>query len=236
MRNTVEFVTFIKKFLKVYSVDDVSNMGEELKVLLKSKFPGQMLVLLIDELSKLDKVPSQSEVYPVSECVRSYFCSLMDGADPMVSRSVFSSLTILKLGSQKLFTNESERPIKIVGRLDMLSQKECTEIILDTFNEHGIGVLMSNDQKVPESQKAKRFDDSIYRIYILSGGHPRTLDTLLRAILDYRAFNIARGRNPTMSDLLAFIGSNDFIEKESLSESNFECVRSVLPHRRSSAL
>jgi hypothetical protein len=179
-------------------------------------------------LSKLDKVPSQSEVYPVSECVRSYFCSLMDGADPMVSRSVFSSLSILKLGSQELFPNESERPIKIVGRLDMLSQKECAEIIQETFNEHGIGVLMSNDQKVPESQKAKRFDDSIYRIYILSGGHPRTLDTLLRAILDYRAFNIARGRNPTMSDLLAFIGSNDFIEKESLSESNFECVRSVL--------
>ena len=53
LRNTVEFVTFIEKFLKVYSVDDVSNMGEELKVLLKSKFPGQMLVLSNRCLSSL---------------------------------------------------------------------------------------------------------------------------------------------------------------------------------------
>jgi hypothetical protein len=87
---------------------------------------------------------------------------------------------------------------------------------------------MSNDQKVPESQEAKRFDDSIKRIYILSGGHPRTLDTLLRAILDYRTSNIAIGRNPTISDLLLFILSNEFTEKDKLSNSNFECVRSVL--------
>ena len=49
----------------------------------------------------------------------------------------------------------------------MFSLKESKEIIQDTFSEHGIGVLMSNDSMVPESQEAKRFDDSINRIYIL---------------------------------------------------------------------
>ena len=110
----------------------------------------------------------------------------------------------------------------------MLSLKECKEIIQDTFNERGIGVLMSNDQKVPESQKTKIFDDSVNRIYILSGGHPRTLDTLLRAILNYHTSDKTTGRNPTISDSLLFILSNDFIEKDKLSNSNFECVRSVL--------
>ena len=62
----------------------------------------------------------------------------------------------------------------------------------------------------------------------MSGGHPRTLDTLLRAVLDCRKSNIATGRNPTISDLLSLIMSENYKEVDKTSNSNFECVRSVL--------
>jgi hypothetical protein len=229
LRNSISFKVFMVDFLMKFSVDYIcsSKMMKEFDILLKSKFPGKKIVLLIDELSKLDAIEN-SHKWPTSEYVRNFYCTLMDGDAPMVSQCVFSSLSFLKLGEIEVLNTTSDRLVKNIGKLDMFSLKESKEIIQDFFRENGIEVVMSNDGKVPRTEKDQKFDEAVNRIYILSGGHPRTLDTLLQSILTFDKNKTSiTTRNPAISDLLSYIISKEFRDSNKTSNSNFECVRCI---------
>ncbi len=216
LRNTVDFKTFVTPFLKKFSVDQISSMDIELNQLLKAKFPGKKIVLLIDELSKLDKMNASDET-------RSYFCSLGDSKDSMVSFCVFSSLSILKLGKEDVFSSASERLIYLLGELSMFTFEESKNIIIDFFDKRGI-IFMDNYAMAPESKAKALLEAAMKRIYILSGGHPRTLDTLLSSISKATAAK----EYPTISDLLTFILSDGFIEEYcKINHTDYAYVRTV---------
>ncbi len=232
LRNAVDFQKFLFYFFEKFRVDDMADMVTEMKELLEDKFPGMEIVLLIDEISKLERI---SEIKTISESVRASFCSLPDTSnnnnDPKkgtISVCVFSSLSIVKLGDQGVFTTYSERPILPLGCLSMFTFHECKAIIEHFFRTAGVIVLNKNDEKVPASTEQKLLYEAFERIYILSGGHPRTLDTILFAltmVLSKR--KMSQIPNPTLPELLKVILSDAFRDSIKINATDYYCVRSV---------
>ncbi len=228
LRNAVNFQTFIIAFFEKFRAADIYEMETELKQLLRSKFPGKKFIMLIDELSKLDQFPPSENQRRASEEVRSYLCSLMDGEDSMVSFCLFSSLSLLKLGNENIFNSGSNRQIFPIGSLSIFSFEQCRNIINNCFEKIQACIHFDNKAKAPESLAPKLLEDSVKRIYILSGGHPRTLDTLLNSV--EAALTLPNeSRCPTISGLHSFILSKEYIAKNiKINETDYCYVRSVL--------
>ena len=174
-----EFISVLENYF--LQAENVGKFESELRDLMHRRYyaEGKTVVLLFDELTKIDHAKEyQNERFskPISEYVRSYVSKQADNNE-YFSMCLLSVLNMDVISvTKKVFT--SGRLCVSVGSLQNLSQAQTDSLFANNlYNLELTRTLVGK----PRSESMKYL---LRDLYYLSGGHPRTIDSLITEISD----------------------------------------------------
>lgn len=173
-----EFISMLENYF--LQAGNVVKFKSELKDLMHRRFydKGKIVVLLFDELTKIDVVVEyQKERFskPISDYVRSFVCKQSD-QNEYLSICLLSVLNMDVISASKKVFTPSGRTCENVGSLKHLSQSQTNSLFSNILSKLEL-------TRTPVGKPRSANEEYLLRdLYYLSGGHPRTIDVLIKEI------------------------------------------------------